>query len=93
MNGKTLKMSFEASAELKMWHFSCLVLVKDCEGYDCVCSPQREECCHNCGKDGKGHLTININELCSIEELVKDPSKFTNEEIQMLAEALAKLGE
>lgn len=59
----------------------------ECIGYECSCSPQREDCCKSIDNK-RCVLRININKLCGIEEYVKNPELVTEDEADLLAKAL-----
>lgn len=58
-----------------------------CKGYECSCSPQREDCCKSIDSNNCV-LKININRLCGIEDYIKNPDLITRDEAELLAEAL-----
>lgn len=60
-----------------------------CVGYNCACSPNREDCCRSEGYDkGICKVYININKLCGIEEYARNPELITPAEAADLARAL-----
>lgn len=61
----------------------------DCIGYECSCSPQREDCCKSIDSK-KCVLKININKLCGIKEYIKNPKLVTRDEAEMLTKALTE---
>lgn len=59
----------------------------ECKGYECACSPQREDCCKS--TDNKRCVfKININKLCGIEEYIKNPELVTKDEADLLTQVL-----
>lgn len=63
--------------------------VQDCIGYECPCSPSREDCCKNYDI-GKCKIVININKVCGIEEYAKDPKLITASEAEILSKVLSE---
>ena len=68
------------------------MVVEPCKGPDCSCYPTREDHCDCMGADGMCHHMINLNLICGIhesaEEIIKKPELLTEEELQMLSEAI-----
>lgn len=64
-------------------------ILSECEGHNCPCHPTREDCCSS--TDGKCHIVINLNKLCNVEDIIKDPSLLTEEEVKLLTVAIQSL--
>lgn len=63
--------------------------IGDCEGSECPCFPAREDCCENF-KTGNCKVTININQLCGIEDYKRNPDLLTRKEAETLANLLVQ---
>ena len=81
--------------DLPMENNPLVDIAADCEGYNCPASPNREDCCHNIGSDGKCHFLINLNELCGTDgELVvkkNNDDLLTQDEVDILADYVTQL--
>ena len=63
--------------------------IGDYEGSECPCFPAREACCENF-KTGNCKVTININQLCGIEDYKRNPDLLTHKEAETLANLLVQ---